>query len=369
MKSLLCLLVLGVVAGSCVAEPAKAKSYTRNVAIVIYENAEPLDWTGPYEVYNDAGSFGSANGQRAFNVYVVSKTKDAVNSQGMWVVPSYSIADAPKPDIVLFPGGPSSKVYDDPEWFAWAKKACDEAEIAQSVCTGAFVLGKAGLLDGLEVTTHYGSIDQLGELYPKAQVKRGRRFVDNGHVVTTAGISAGIDGSLHIVARLLGRKVADEVARYMEYAWVPESSLALGYTYFNPSTNDMGRLAQSGDLEYDEKRYADAAATFQKVLAQDAKNGDAWASLGWCMRKLDKHLESAQAFARAAEGREGGHGAYTHYDAACEFALAGKKDDAFGELKSAYAKGYPQKDAIEKDKRLASLKDDPRAKTLTASAN
>jgi putative intracellular protease/amidase len=365
MKSLLCLLVLGVAAGSCVAAPAKP--YTRNVAIVIYENAEPLDWTGPYEVYNDAAGIGRANGQRAFNVYVVSKTKDAVNSQGMWVVPSYSIADAPKPDIVLFPGGPSSKVYDDPEWFAWAKKACDEAEIAQSVCTGAFVLGKAGLLDGLEVTTHYGSIDRLGELYPKAQVKRGRRFVDNGHVVTTAGISAGIDGSLHVVARLLGRKVADEVARYMEYAWSPEASLALGYTYFNPSTDDMGRLAQSGDIEYDEKRYADAAATFRKVLAQDAKNADAWASLGWCMRKMDKHLESAQAFARAAAGSEGGHGAYAHYDAACEFALAGKKDDAFTELKSAFAKGYPQKDAIEKDKNLASLKNDPRAKTLTAS--
>jgi tetratricopeptide (TPR) repeat protein len=153
----------------------------------------------------------------------------------------------------------------------------------------------------------------------------------------------------------------------MEYAWSPEASLALGYTYFNPSTDDMGRLAQSGDIEYDEKRYADAAATFQKVLAQDAKNADAWASLGWGMRKMDKHLESAQAFARAAAGSEGGHGAYAHYDAACEFALAGKKDDAFTELKSAFAKGYPQKDAIEKDKNLASLKNDPRAKTLTAS--
>src|SRR6185436_5758834 len=128
------------------------------------------------------------------------------------VVPSYSIADAPKPDIVLFPGGPSSKVYEDAEFFAWAKQACAGAEIAQSVCTGAFVLAKAGLLDGLEVTTHYGSIDNLQKNYPKAQVKRGRRFVDNGKVVTTAGISAGIDGSLHIVARLLGRRVADEVA-------------------------------------------------------------------------------------------------------------------------------------------------------------
>jgi putative intracellular protease/amidase len=343
-----------------------AKPYTRNVAIVVYDNAEPLDWTGPFEVYNDAAHMGAANGQPAFNVYVVSKTKETVDSQGMHVVPNYSIADAPKPDIVLFPGGPSGKIFDDPEFFAWAKKASEEAEIAQSVCTGAFVLGKAGLLDGLEVTTHHGSIDRLGELYPKAAVKRGRRFVDNGHVVTTAGISAGIDGSLHVVARLLGRRVADDVATYMEYAWSPEASLAEGYSYFNPSTDDMGRLAQTGDIQYGEKRYAEAAATFQKILAQDAANRDAWASLGWCMKQQGKHEESGQAFAKSAAGGTDRHTAWTHYNAACEFALAGKKDDAFAQLTQAYANGYPDKSAIEKDKELASLKGDPRAKALTA---
>ena len=112
---------------------AERKPYTRNVAIVVYENAEPLDWTGPFEVYNDAGQFGAVRGENAFNVYLVSKTKDPVNAQGLHVVPQYSIADAPKPDIVLFPGGPSGKVYDDPEFFAWAKQASLEAEIAQSV--------------------------------------------------------------------------------------------------------------------------------------------------------------------------------------------------------------------------------------------
>ena len=364
MKFLLLPLAAGILAGPCTAAPAKP--YTRNVAIVIYENAEPLDWTGPFEVYNDAASFARSNGQPAFNVYMVSKTREMVNSQGMHVLPNYSIADAPKPDIVLFPGGPAAKIYDDPEFFAWAKKASEEAEIAQSVCTGAFVLGKAGLLDGLEVTTHYGSIDALAQKYPKASVKRGRRFVDNGHVVTTAGISAGIDGSLHVVARLLGRRVADEVARYMEYAWSPEASLAGGYSYFNPSTDDLGRLAQTGDVQYGEKRYTEAAATFRKVLAQDTANRDAWESLGWCMKQLGKHAESGEAFARGAEGGTGHHVAYNHYNAACQFALAGRKDDAFAELKQAYAKGYPNKGAIAEDKELASLREDPRAKTLTA---
>ena len=200
---------------------AERKPYTRNVAIVVYEDAEPLDWAGPFEVYIDGGQFGAAHGESAFNVYIVSKTKAPVNAQGLTVVPQYSIQDAPKPDIVLFPGGPANKITDDAEFFAWAKKAAEEAEIAQSVCTGASVLGKAGLLDGLEVTTFHGAIDRLQRRYPKAMVKRGLRYVDNGHVVTTAGISAGIDGSLHLVARLLGRRVADAVANYMEYAWVP----------------------------------------------------------------------------------------------------------------------------------------------------
>jgi len=216
MKPFVAVALIG--AATLTGASAEAKPYTRNVAIVVYDNAEPLDWTGPFEVYNDAAGAGAANGERAFNVYIVSKTKDAVNAQGLHVVPAYSIQDAPKPDIVVFPGGPSGKIYDDPEFFAWAKKVSMEAEIAQSVCTGAFVLGKAGLLDGLEVTTFHGAIDGLQKMNPKAMVKRGRRFVDNGHVVTTAGISAGIDGSLHIVARLLGRRVADDVANYMEYS-------------------------------------------------------------------------------------------------------------------------------------------------------
>src|SRR5262249_53307615 len=212
------------------------------------ENAEPLDWTGPFEVYHDAGMYGSVNGEEAFNVYLVSKTTDPVDCQGLKTVPQYSIQNAPKPDIVVFPGGPSAKIYDDPEFFAWAKQASQQAEIAQSVCTGAFVLAKAGLLDKLEVTTHHGSIDALQQQYPKAQVKRGRRFVDNGHVVTTAGISAGIDGSLHVVARLLGRRIADDVATYMEYAWGPEASLATQDSYLNPRTDARGRQIQTPAL-------------------------------------------------------------------------------------------------------------------------
>jgi len=348
------------------ASPAHAKPYTRNVAIVVYENAEPLDWSGPFEVYNDAAQTGSANGEPAFNVYIVSKTKKALNAQGLWVQPSYSIADAPKPDIVLFPGGPSSKVYDDPEFFAWAKKAAVEAEIAQSVCTGAFVLGKAGLLDGLEVTTFHGAIDNLQESYPKATVKRGRRFVDNGHVVTTAGISAGIDGSLHIVARLLGRRVADQVATYMEYAWSPEASLATGYSYFNPSTDDRGRLAQTADMQYDEKRYTEAEQTFRSILEQDPANRDVQMSLAHTLSRQGKHEEAGAAFVRCVEGQKGPMVGYHLYLAASEYAQAGHKEEAVTTLGKAFDNGYTDRSRVGKDPHFASIAADPRVKQMLA---
>jgi putative intracellular protease/amidase len=349
--------------------PATAKPYTRNVAIVVYENAEPLDWTGPYEVYNDAAHFGSANGEPAFNVYIVSKTKDPVDAQGLVVVPTYSIQDAPKPDIVLFPGGPSSKVHDDPEFFAWAKKASVEAEIAQSVCTGAFVLGKAGLLDGLEVTTFHGAIDGLQKAYPKAAVKRGRRFVDNGHVVTTAGISAGIDGSLHVVARLLGRRVADQVATYMEYAWSPEASLAMTYSYLNPSADARGRLMQTGDMQYEEKNYTEAEKTFRGIVAQDAKNAEGWSSLGAALSKQGKHADAATAFVSCAQNSKepkSGMTGYQYYRAASEYAQAGQKEKAIDTLGKAFESGYTNRTGVATDPNLASIASEKRVQEMIA---
>ena len=348
--------------------PVAAKTYTRNVAIVVYENAEPLDWTGPFEVYNDAAEFGRANGERAFNVYVVSKTKDKLNAQGMFIVPSYSIQDAPKPDIVLFPGGPSGNITDDAEFFAWAKKASEEAEIAQSVCTGAFVLGKAGLLDGLEVTTFHGAIDGLQKRFPKTEVKRGRRFVDNGHVVTTAGISAGIDGSLHIVARLLGRRVADDVAMYMEYAWVPEASLAMSYSYLNPSTDDRGRLMQTGDLHYESKNYTEAEKTYRTLLAGDQNDVDSWRSLALTLRAQGKHAPAADAFKTQAEKTHDEMVGYTWYTAAVEYAKAGQREDAVQSLEKALAApaGHFDRSVIGSEPALAAIVADPRLKQLVA---
>jgi putative intracellular protease/amidase len=344
---------------------AEAKPYTRNVAIVVYKNAEPLDWAGPFEVYNNAGNFGATSGGDAFHVYIVSKTKDPVDAQGLHVVPSYSIEDAPKPDIVLFPGGPSNAITNDPAFYTWAEKAAREAEIAQSVCTGAFVLGKAGLLDGLDVTTFHGAIDGLQKTYPKARVHRGRRYVDNGKVVTTAGISAGIDGSLHVVARLLGRRIADDVANYMEYAWAPEASLANTYSYLNPSTDDRGRTAQMADIHYQDKNYVEAERVYRSLLDQNPKDYSAWSSLGYALRAQEKHAPAADALVRSVESSQSHMVPYTLYSAAVEYAKAGRKEDAIRTLEKAYAKGYPNRD-LSTEPALASIASDPRVKQMLA---
>jgi transcriptional regulator GlxA family with amidase domain len=202
----------------------------RNVAIVIWDGAEVLDWAGPAEVFESASRFGQKGSRPAFKVYTVSKTTDAITSQRFISVnPQYSIENAPAPNIIVLPGGGTDSVTEDPAFQAWAGKAAVEAEVALSVCTGAFVLGRAGLLDDRDVTTWYGAMDRLIKSFPKARVHPGRRFIDSGDVITTAGVSAGIDGSLHLVARLLGREVADRTAQYMEYRWTPEPYLAQEY--------------------------------------------------------------------------------------------------------------------------------------------
>ncbi|MGH9869799.1 MAG: DJ-1/PfpI family protein [Candidatus Polarisedimenticolia bacterium] len=232
-----------------------ARPYTRNVAIVLYEGVELLDFAGPGEVFQAAASFSEHGDQGGFKVYTVATTTKPILSQHfLHVVPDFSIDDAPKPDVLVIPGGQSGALLGDPKFMAWAAKVTKEAEITLTVCTGAFVPGKLGLLDGKTATTWYGAIERLRRDVPKATVQEGRRFVDNGSIITTAGVSAGIDGALHAVARLTGRAVADQTARYMEYHWTPEPYLATTYTYLNPSLDEAGRTAQRAELLAEEKK-------------------------------------------------------------------------------------------------------------------
>jgi transcriptional regulator GlxA family with amidase domain len=252
------LLAATTACGANAVKPAP-KPYTRNVAVVLYEGVEALDFAGPLEVFAAAGGIAASDGQPAFNVYTVSKSHASVTSQGvLTVTPQYSIDDAPKPDLIVVPGGNSSAVTGDAAFMQWIVEGARASELTMTVCTGAYALGRAGLLDGLDVTTFYNAIDGLQAAAPKAHVQRGRRFVDNGHYVTTAGVSAGMDGALHVVARLLGRRVADATAQYMEYRWTPEPYLVGGYPLLNPSLDAKGKSAEQAELLDDAKR-AEAA--------------------------------------------------------------------------------------------------------------
>ncbi len=195
--------------------PLNAK---RNVAIFVHEGVELLDFSGPGEVFASAGQ------SQAFNVYTVAATSEEITSQRFVTIkPQYTFANCPPPDIIVLPGGRTDVPLADSKVIEWIKKSSERAEVMMSVCTGAFLLLESGLLDGKEATTHWSAIESLKQQAPKTTVRENRRFVDNGKVVTAAGVSAGIDAALHVVDRLLGREVAQKTARYMEYKWEPES--------------------------------------------------------------------------------------------------------------------------------------------------
>ena len=202
---------------------AQTGSKKMNVAIFIYDGVEILDFSGPAEVFAAT----SLDGDQAFNVYTIAVKKDPLLSQGfITVTPGFTIDDCPKPDILVLPGGSTGKSVENEKLIEWVKNLSKDGKVIMSVCTGAMILSKAGLLDGKECTTWHGAIDRLEKRTPKTKVHRNTRFVDNGQIITTAGVSAGIDGALHLVSRLFGEDKAKEVAYYMEYdKWKPEDGL------------------------------------------------------------------------------------------------------------------------------------------------
>jgi len=191
-----------------------------NVAIVLWPGVELLDFAGPGEVFAAARH---AIGTSAFRVFTVGATSDPIVSQGfVKITPEFTIKDCPKPAIVVLPGGGTRNAVGDDELVEWVARVAKDAEVMLSVCTGAFILHRAGLLDGKEATTYHGAIEDLRRVATKTKVHDNMRFVDNGRVITSAGVSAGIDSSLHVVSRILGLEQAKATARYMEYHWDPQ---------------------------------------------------------------------------------------------------------------------------------------------------
>ena len=190
----------------------------RTVGILLFDEVEVLDFAGPFEVFSVAGRRG---GLEPFHVVTVAETDRPVLARnGLSINPHHTISDCPPLDLLVVPGGYGVRreLWNEPliEWIGGQAAA---AELVLSVCTGAALLGRAGLLAGLAATTHHSAFDLLEEAAPRARIERGLRYVDNGRILLSAGVSAGIDLSLHIVARLLGLEVAEECAHYMEYRW------------------------------------------------------------------------------------------------------------------------------------------------------
>ncbi|HEY4335202.1 MAG TPA: DJ-1/PfpI family protein [Puia sp.] len=189
------------------------------IAFYLQDGVEVLDFAGPMEVFSYAG----------FTVFTVSRQKAPITTQGILkVMPDYGIEDAPPADILAFFGGNAGPSSNDPAVQKWIQGRIASTQYFFSVCTGAFILGRAGILDSLTATTFHASIESLRTALPKTKVLENVRFVDNGHVITTAGISAGIDGALHLVSRLRGDEAARQVAAYMEYdKWIPGQGLVV----------------------------------------------------------------------------------------------------------------------------------------------
>ena len=203
---------------------AQAARVPKNVAIYIFNDVQIIDYTGPYEVFTNA----SSDNFSQFNVYTVSETTDKIITiGGMSVIPKYDFSNHPRPDIIVIPGGWGVyKERKSPTVINWIRKQANDASVVLSVCNGAGFLATAGLLDSLSVTSTAGAIDGLKKQVPGMKAVYDKRFVDNGKIVTSAGLTAGIDAALHVVKKVLGEGWAQKVAIDMEYNWQPESKYA-----------------------------------------------------------------------------------------------------------------------------------------------
>lgn len=192
-----------------------------NVGVLIFQGVQIIDYTGPYEAFGQAG-FGQ---KRFFKPFTVSlNTEPIQTAMGMTVVPSFDFDSCPGVDILVVPGGGVNQHLENEALLDWIRKTADSSTHTLSVCNGAFFLAKAGLLDGLSATTTAGLHNRLQELAPNTRVVQDQRFVDNGKIVTTAGLSSGIDGALHIISKECSPGWAMQAAVNMEYDWRPDSN-------------------------------------------------------------------------------------------------------------------------------------------------
>ncbi len=196
-------------------------SVAMNIAIYVYDEAEVLDFSGPFEVFSTANRL--AESADLFHVWLIAEKRQVVKARGDYrVLPHYDFANHPDIDVLLIAGGDHRNEISKTAVLEWIQKQAAQARLVASVCTGVFLLAEAGVLKTQSVTTHWEDIPDLRRLYPELQVCENRRWVDEGRFVTSAGISAGIDMSLHLVSRLHSLSLAEKTARQMEFDWTKD---------------------------------------------------------------------------------------------------------------------------------------------------
>lgn len=187
------------------------------VAILIYDGVYLLDFCGPQEIFFDTMN---EKNEKIFDVMLVAPTISPIKAHtGTTIVPDFSIDHCPVPDILVIPGGDLEIIDRNPLLGEWIQKNSLQSKITLSVCTGAFILAKLGMLDGLHATTWWGACEYLQKKYTQIKVSTKDRITDNGKIITTAGVSAGIDGALYVVSKLINKETAKKTARYIEYTW------------------------------------------------------------------------------------------------------------------------------------------------------
>jgi len=205
----------------------------RTVGILLFDEVETLDFAGPFEVLSVTED---GQGRQPFRVLTIAPSEDPVRTiGGLSVTPHHGISQAPHLDVIVIPGGAGTvQLIENGAVVEWLLSRYQDAELIMAVCSGARLLAKAGLLDGLPATTHHQVLDHLAELAPRAVIDPSKRYIDAGRIMTTGGISAGIDGSLHVVKRFVGEQAARGTAQYMEYDWNPEAQCDVDHRFDTP---------------------------------------------------------------------------------------------------------------------------------------
>jgi putative intracellular protease/amidase len=274
--------------------PADGEGGPPRVAILVFNGIELIDFAGPWEVFGTAG----------FLVHTVAENPEPLTAVfGQKMIPDYTFDNAPKADILLVPGGGNVPFSNNQKLIGWIQDKSKQVSHVMSVCTGAFLLAKAGMLEGKTVTATTGMIEDLQT--PQTKVVYNQRYVDNGKIITTAGLSSGIDGALHLVSKILGKGAAQRVALGMEYRWDPDGKwarAALADLYMPARIKGMEALIisyEGDDGGWEIKFLVSQPRSSAEIVTLLRESIAGYKAIGGMMGKRTPHIRVAPTFEQA----------------------------------------------------------------------